>query len=466
MAVQRSRSVFPAPVLPSAASVSRAVLAEVFGPPGERSFQVRFWDGSLEGPSRATPFTLVLKRPGALRRMLLPPTELRVGEAYLRDDFDVEGDLESAAAIMGDISRLQGPGALARVLPRLLLLPLDLPPPSPTTQAAGPGARKHTQETDARVVRYHYDVGNDFYALWLDERMVYSCAYFRSGGETLDEAQEAKLELICRKLRLEAGEQVLDIGCGWGGFLIHAAGRYGVNGLGITLSEAQAQLARERVAAAGLSDRVRIEVRDYRDLPGDARFDKIVSVGMVEHVGRVNLPTYFARAHRLLKPGGLFLNHGIVHPRPDPVRNPIHAALLRATWPHTSFIERYVFPGGELVTPGAILHDAEVAGFETRDVESLREHYALTLRHWVRRLETRHDEATALVGEATYRVWRLYMAGMARAFATGFNGVIQALLAKPRADGRVALPLTREDVYQTRGASLDWLQSGVPQEIE
>jgi cyclopropane-fatty-acyl-phospholipid synthase len=275
--------------------------------------------------------------------------------------------------------------------------------------------------------------------------MVYSCAYFKTGTETLDEAQEAKLEFICRKLRLRPGETLLDIGCGWGGLVMHAAEHYGVNALGITLSEPQAELARKRIAEAGLGDRCRVEVLDYRDVPPKEKFDKIVSVGMFEHVGRKNLPLYFEQTLRHLAPGGLFLNHGIV----DLAARPAGAAsrLAAKMWRSGSFIEKYVFPDGELVAPGDVIRFAEDAGFETRDVESLREHYALTLRHWVRRLESRHDEAVRMVGEATYRVWRLYMAGCAHGFARGSLGIVQTLFSKPREDGATVLPPTRADLY-------------------
>lgn len=451
IAQHRSRSTVLGPLGLTQAGVARGVLAVLFGSPASRPFRVRLWDGSVEGPAGATAFTLVIQRPGALRRMLLPPTELNLGEAYLRDDFDVEGDLETATGLMDALTRTWSPAALAGLLPRLLLLPTDDLPGRPGARKTDIQAGRHSRDTDLEAVRFHYDVSNDFYKLWLDERLVYSCAYFRTGEESLDEAQEAKLDLICRKLRLQPGERLLDIGCGWGGLLIHAAERYGVSGVGVTLSEAQAELARERILARGLADRVRVEVRDYRDLPGGSNFDKIVSVGMFEHVGREHLPEYFAQAYRLLRPGGLFLNHGIIHPRPDPARHPVHQAILRFTWRYTSFLERYVFPGGELVTPGTVLSDAEAAGFETRDLESLREHYVLTLRHWVRRLEANHEEVAAVVGEGTYRIWRMYMAAVSRSFNIGLDGLVQVLFSKPHADGRTELPRTREDLYLEPG---------------
>ena len=427
-------------------TVTLAVLEDLFGPPAERTFSLRLWDGTIEVPGHEPRFTLVLNRPGALRRMLLPPTELALGEAYLRDDFDVEGNLERATELADVLAaRLRSPALLASLARRLRRLPADDAPENEGSRAPGRlKGRLHSRSRDAAAVRSHYDVGNEFYALWLDRRMVYSCAYFETGEEGIDTAQEAKLDLICRKLRLKPGESLLDIGCGWGSLVLHAAERYGVRATGITLSEHQADFARARIAEAGLTDRCRIEVRDYRDLPRGSVFDKVVSVGMFEHVGRARLPTYFSQAYRLTRPGGFFLNHGIVtlSSRPSPLR-----MVERALSQRTSFIQRYVFPDGELVPPAEVLRFAEAAGFETRDVESLREHYALTLRRWVGRLEQHHDEAVRLVSEQTYRVWRLYMSGSARGFATGRIGIIQALFSKSGESGHSNLPLTRKDLY-------------------
>ena len=434
---------------------ARAILAELFGPPAGRPFAVRLWDGSVEGPSQdRARFTVVLRRPGALRRMLLPPSQLALGEAYLRDDVDVEGDLEAASALADLLSeRLVSPSLHLRLLPHLLALPTDDLPRSadgrrPAARLVG---RRHARRRDAAAVRAHYDAGNDFYALWLDRKMVYSCAYFPTGAEDLDAAQAAKLEYTCRKLRLRPGEHLLDIGCGWGGLIEHAAVHHGVRATGITLSQPQAELARERLARAGLTDRCRIEVRDYRDLPDGARFDKVVSVGMVEHVGRSQLPTYFARAHRLTRPGGLFLNHGIVVGPADRPGGLLDRARRRL-WGEGAFVQEYVFPDGELVPSGVMVAAAEEAGFEARDLENLRGHYALTLRHWVGRLEARRAEAVASVGERVYRTWRLYMAASARGFATGRIGVVQLLLAKPDREGSAGLPPTRADLYRPDGA--------------
>lgn len=432
-------------------STARAVLEDLFGPSSRRSFAVRLWDGTVEGPGEGHEphFMLTLQRPGALRRMLWPPTELALGEAYLRDDFDVEGNLEEAAELSELIAaRLRSPTVLARLVRRLRTLPSDDLPENADIRRSRRRitGRRHSRGRHAAAVRSHYDAGNDFYALWLDRRMTYSCAYFETGEEDIDAAQEAKLDYICRKLRLKHGESILDIGCGWGSLVLHAAERYGVQATGITLSEPQADLARRRIAAAGLPDRCRVEVRDYRDLPQGASFDKVVSVGMFEHVGRAKLPTYFAQAHRLTRPGGLFLNHGIVELSLPSAA--LARAVRRALGARTSFIKHHVFPNGELVAPAEVLRFAEAAGFETRDVESLREHYILTVRRWVRRLEAQHEEAARLADEHTYRVWRLYMAASARAFVTGRIGIVQALFCKVGEDGFCDLPLTRKDLYQ------------------
>ena len=291
-----------------------------------------------------------------------------------------------------------------------------------------------SKEHDARSIAHHYDVSNDFYALFLDPLMVYTCAYYRDSDGKLEQAQEDKLDLVCRKLRLKPGERVLDIGCGWGALAMYAAARYGVEVLGVTLSEPQARLAGERIEAAGLADRVRIEVRDYREVVDPEGFDKLVSIGMFEHVAREALPGYFETCFRLLRPGGVFLNHGIGEPPKVAERR------------GGSFTMAYVFPDCDLVPISTSLAAAEGAGFEVRDVESLREHYVLTARAWKRQLEAARDQALELVDEPTYRTWRLAMAGCAYGFATHRLNVWQSLLGKPER-GRSGLPLTREDWY-------------------
>jgi cyclopropane-fatty-acyl-phospholipid synthase len=381
--------------------------------------------------------------------MFVPPSELALGEAYLRDDFDVEGSLEAATMLQESIAGvLKSPLLLGRILSLLLSLPTDdLHPERVKGGVKGLSGRIHSRGRDAVAVRHHYDTGNGFYSLWLGHRMVYSCAYFETGAESINQAQEAKLDMICRKLRLQPSETLLDIGCGWGALVKFAAEHYDVRATGITLSAPQAEIARESVRAAGLQDRVTIEVLDYRDMPRRVEFDKVVSVGMFEHVGRVRLPAYFREAFRLTKPGGLFLNHGIAL---GPLHNRgVPAVLESLLWKEGAFVQKYVFPDGELMLPGEAIDIAEGAGFETRDVENLREHYTLTLRHWVRGLEEHHDEAVSLVGEETYRVWRLYMSGSAYAFDSGNISVVQALFSRPDGHGKAHLPLTRKSMYES-----------------
>jgi cyclopropane-fatty-acyl-phospholipid synthase len=404
-----------------------------------RDFPIRLWDGTTSEPAPGgrAPFTLVLTHPGALWRMIWPPGELTAAEAFVRGDFDVEGDLVAALS-WRDRLRL-GPREVLALLRHAPALARARGAP-PVERAARLRGEKHSRGRDAAAVRHHYEVGNDFYALWLDRRMVYSCAFFPEPRATLDAAQEAKLELVCRKLRLREGERLLDIGCGWGGLVAYAAERHGVRALGVTLSPAQAEAARGRVKALGLAARCRIEVADYRTLR-DEPFDKIASVGMVEHVGVAELPRYFREAARLLRPGGLFLNHGIAPavPRDSSLRS----RLLR----EGGFVQRYVFPDAELPFLHETASAAVDAGLELRDVESLREHYALTLRQWLSRLERREAEAVRLAGATTYRIWRLYLAGAAADFERGQNTIYQALYVRPE-HGRSGLPLTREDLHR------------------
>jgi len=400
----------------------------------KRDFQVRLWDGTSWGAQRQPRFTLVLKHPGALRTMFLSPSELSMGEAYIYDDFDIKGDIEAgfelAEYVLGRERSLQERPDLNR---RLRRLP-DSYHPRTSLRTLGLGGELHSRDRDSRAISCHYDLPAQFYALWLDQRMVYSCAYFAMPEEDLDSAQERKLDYICRKLRLRPGERLLDIGCGWGGLIMHAATHYGVRAVGITLSVPQAEVARERLREAGLGDRCRVEVVDYRDVDHDQPYDKIVSVGMFEHVGESLLPEYFCRARDLLRAGGVFLNHGIAS-----------SATYRRQGP--SFVDRYVFPDGELVSISTSLRAAESSGLEVRDVESLREHYALTLHHWLRRLEAQADEARRITDDTTYRIWRLYMAGAAHGFRSGRLNLYQSLLAKPLR-GQSGLPLTREDWYR------------------
>ncbi len=296
----------------------------------------------------------------------------------------------------------------------------------------------HRKRANRLNIAHHYDVSNAFYRMWLDERMVYSCAYFRQDGDTLEAAQLQKLEHICRKLRLAPGERFLDIGCGWGALLFHAAERYGVDGTGITLSQNQFDQATREIAARGLAGRVRVELRDYLDLPDDPVYDKVASVGMFEHVGVNRFPRYFGKIHSVLKPGGLVLNHGIT-------LNLVDAESLGSGI--SDFVEDYVFPGGQLTHVARVVEGMAREGLETIDAESLREHYARTLWHWVERLEANAEAARAEVGDARYRIWRIYMAGSAHAFDRGWLSLWQVLAGKPLTNGRLPHPLTRDYMY-------------------
>jgi len=436
------------------ATIQRAVslLDRLFPPP--RPFGLRLWDGTELRAAGYPAFGLVLKHPGALRHMFIPPIELSLGEAFIYGDFDIEGDIFSAFPVMDSLAtQAYSPGDLANLARDVLALP-DAGPDRPANARGRARLRGalHSRERDRAAIQYHYDVGNDFYSFWLDRHMQYSCAYFPTGAEDLDTAQERKLEHICRKLRLKPGERLLDIGCGWGGLALYAAENWGVHVLGVTLSQNQMSYANTH-----LTDRVSVKLQDYRDL-GAESFDKIVSVGMFEHVGQNHLPEYFGQAYRLLKPGGLFLNHGISRRAPvppaargsDPHRNerPTNwqKFVERSIWGSGAFVERYVFPDGELTPVSQVNAFAEAAGFEVRDMENLREHYALTLRHWVNRLAARQTEAMQWVNEATYRTWRLYMAASAHAFEAGQVNVNQTLLAK-LAGGRANVPNSRADLY-------------------
>jgi cyclopropane-fatty-acyl-phospholipid synthase len=417
---------------------ARSVLQLLLRDYHPRNFAIRFWDGSQWPAETSSPhFTLVLNHPHALRCMLRnSASDLTISESFIRGDLDLEGNIEAAMPLATHLTGHRWPvSTVLQVVWNLFRLPASSRSERNGQQPAKLSGERHSIERDRQAVTYHYNVSNDFYALWLDRRMVYSCAYFETVDEDLDTAQLRKLEFLCRKLRLRPGERLLDIGCGWGGLIIHAAQRYGVDALGITLSQNQAQLANERIARAGLQNHCRVEVRDYRDLNEPGGFDKLISVGMFEHVGENRLPLYFQRAWQLLRPGGVFLNHGIA----------LRANELRPKGP--TFISRYVFPDGDLVPINATLRYAEEAGFEARDLESLREHYALTLRHWARRLELHRDRALQVVDESTFRVWRLFLPGSAYGFATGPLNVYQTLLLKPDG-GRSGLPLTRNDWYR------------------
>lgn len=402
-----------------------------------RTVAVRLWDGTVL-PSDVDPprATLVLNDPDVLASILVPPIDLAAGEAFLHGDLEVEGDLESA------IAAIDGAGAdgspLQRIRAAMDVVALRRRAAARRSEAAATlRGRRHGKRRDRSAIRHHYDLPAEFYRLWLDRRMVYSCGTYPTGDETLDEAQAAKLELICRKLRLRPEHRFLDIGCGWGGLVVYAAERHSVRARGVTLAPEQVAEGRRRIEAAGLTGRAEVEERDYRDLR--ERFDRIASVGMAEHVGRENLESYFRSVWDRLEPGGLMLNHAISR---GPSRTDGSGDVLTG-----AFIQRYVFPDGEIVELPEVLRAAESVGFEVRDVEDLREHYARTLRHWVAGLEANWEAAVDLVGLERARIWRLYMSGSAHQFAHGRLAVHQTLLAKPDADGRVDLPGSRADLY-------------------
>ena len=395
---------------------------------GGRPTGLRFWDGSeLPGPPGAP--VIVVNSPRAIARVIHERSELGFGRAFVAGELEVEGDLgetlklsERFRGIKVDRKDLLEALRAAR---RLNALPLR--EPEPPAAEARLGGRLHSLRRDKQAIEHHYDVSNRFYELVLGPTMVYSCAYFASEDESLDSAQTRKLDVVCRKLNLQPDERLLDVGCGWGSLVIHAATHYGVRAVGVTISPAQAELARARVREAGLEDAIEIRLADYRDTD-DGRYDKVASVGMVEHVGTAQLPGYFAHLRELLKPGGLLLNHGIVRPR-EQKRNP------------KSFAWRFVFPDGELQTLSRILTEMERAGFEPRDTESLREHYALTLRAWFANQLANQEEATREAGEQRERVWRLHNIGAALGFERGDLSVHQVLAVAPGAGH--GLPLAR-----------------------
>ena len=370
-------------------------------------------------PLSPQPEVDVIARTFAGLKALATPALGRLARAYVHNDVDFTGSARRVLAIaermVGDIAH-SSESARGRALTLL-----------------------HRVRGNRSNIAHHYDVSNAFYRMWLDARMVYSCAYFRTADDTLDTAQAQKLDHICRKLRLAEGERFLDIGCGWGALVFWAAENYGVQATGITLSRNQYDHVRSEIAARGLADRVRVELLDYADLPDVEAFDKVASVGMFEHVGPRNYDRYFGKIRRILVPGGFVLNHGITH-------NSLGQRGLGSGI--GEFVEEYVFPGGELAHVSRVNEGLAAQGLEVIDGEALREHYAKTLWHWVDRLEARADDARAEVGEERFRVWRIYMAGSAHAFDRGWMSLWQLLAGKPLADCRLPHPLTREYMYE------------------
>jgi cyclopropane-fatty-acyl-phospholipid synthase len=430
----------------AAASLTPLVEAVLGNPPPIR---LEFWDGSAIEPRPGAEElgTLAFRSPDAIRRIVWSPNEVGLGRAFVMGELDVTGPAAvGGTGTLGDLltavtdalgrrerSHRLDPKAIVRSLAaarELGLLGRPLPPPPEESRLHG---WRHSRRRDAAAIGHHYDVGNDFYRLVLGPSMTYSCARFVDEATTLDEAQAAKHDLVARKLGLHEapGRRLLDVGCGWGSMAIHAAAAYQAEVVGITISQEQAKLARERVDAAGVGHLVEIRLQDYREL-GDERFDAISSIGMAEHVGSAKIDLYFDALHRALRPRGRLLNHAI---------SSVGGSRLK----RGSFVGRYVFPDGELLDVGDTVLAMERAGFEVRDVESLREHYARTLRAWVANLEAHWDEAVAAASEARARIWRLYMAASAVGFTDGGIAIHQVLGVVPTPEGDAGMPLTRRD---------------------
>jgi cyclopropane-fatty-acyl-phospholipid synthase len=404
-----------------------ALVDDVLG--GDLPIAVEAYDGSRSGPVDA-PATIVIRTPDALRRIVTAPGELGLARAYVSGDLELQGSIWALLELRDRIPEVQlEPKMMLRLVHELGGW-REVRPVAPPAEEVRLRGRRHSKSRDAAAISHHYDVSNAFYRLVLGPSLTYSCAVWHDPDDTLEAAQANKYELICRKLDLRPGMRLLDVGCGWGGMVMHAAQHHGVNAVGITISRQQAELAEKRVAEAGLSDQVQIRVQDYREV-ADGPYDGISSIGMFEHVGEARLAEYFACLRRLLRPEGRLLNHGISRP----------ARNEKARLPRRSFINRYVFPDGELHEVGRVISITQDAGLEVRHVESLREHYALTLRRWVANLEEHWDEAVAEVGAPRARVWRLYMAGSAVNFEAGRTQVHQALSVPREPGGRSGLPL-------------------------
>jgi cyclopropane-fatty-acyl-phospholipid synthase len=403
-----------------------ATFASLLG--GDLAVGIRAWDGSYAGPPDAAT-TVILRSPDAVRRVLSSLGELGFGRAYVAGDIDFDGDIYVVLAALRDglvdaFRRPQSWAALARLVRGTGGLRRAPEPPPEEARLHG---RQHSRSRDAAAIAHHYDVSGEFYRLVLGPTMTYSCAVWEDPSVGLDAAEEAKYELICRKLGLAPGMRLLDVGCGWGGMAMHAARNFGVRAVGVTLSREQADLARRRVADAGLADQVEIRMADYREVD-DGPYEAISSIGMFEHVGEGELGRYFSRMYALLAPQGRLLNHGISRPAGVGPMGP------------NSFFSRYVFPDGELVEIGTVVSAVQHAGLEVRHLENLREHYALTLRAWVRNLEENHTEAVRLAGAGRVRVWHLYLAASALGFESGELEIHQTLAVRA-ADGTSGMPL-------------------------
>jgi len=422
---------------------SLAVLQDLVGGYTPRDFAVRFWDGTTWGPGPDQPanFTLVLNHPGSLRKMFWPPRFLSLAQAYIYDDFNVEGDLVAFAGFLRYLAERAPTFSLLERMKlgwRLWNLP-RVDRPRTGRQAARLSGKMHSRERDREAISYHYDVSNEFYSLFLDSRMLYTCATFADPNDDLETAQLRKLDLVCRKLRLKSGERFLDLGCGWGGLTLYAAREYGVEALGVTLSKCQAEWAREKIRAAGLENRCRVELIDYRDLDESQPFDKIATLEMIEHAGPEQFPIYFQKCWKLLRPQGSLLNQQIT------------LAGFHGLRPTVDFTHKYVFPDAKLTPVSFTQQEAIKVGFEVRDVENFREEYTLTLSHWIQRLEARHDDAVRATDEATYRIFRLYLAGACFGYLKNVYNLHHTLFVKPDTSAASGYPLTREDWYRGNG---------------
>ena len=411
----------------------KLILQLLEGAPEENKVSVELWNGEKVW-GRGNRLRIKVKKPWALREALESFSDLSLAESYIYGLIDLEGDIYPIFPIADWlVEKFKG----IREKLKLWRIVRRIPKLEELRKCrAEVEGELHSIERDKRAVQYHYDVSNEFYRLFLDKNMVYSCGYFKSLSDSLDKAQEQKVDYICRKLRLKEGERFLDIGCGWGTLIIHASKKYRTRSVGITLSKNQYEFVKERIKEEGLEDRCTVLLADYRELSDWNYFDKIASVGMFEHVGEKRALTYFSQAYKLLKHGGLFLNHAI------------SSSYKEFGKPPSQFIRKYVFPDGELLPIYLTIKNAERAGFEVRDVESLREHYALTLMHWVKNLENNYERAVEVAGEVKYRIWRLYMASSAYQFLTARIGVYQTLLVKTHPSGESGFPLTRDYLYR------------------
>jgi cyclopropane-fatty-acyl-phospholipid synthase len=379
--------------------------------------RIKLWSGKDYELGPDPMVTVTVPKATALR-YLVAPDLAQLGEAYVEGHIDLDGSVHDVFQVGAKLARVSTGGGVLAPLAKLAA---------------------HTRSRDKEAIEYHYDVSNDFYALWLDRNMVYSCAYFKSADDSLDRAQEQKLDHILAKLMLAPGERFLDIGCGWGALIFRAVEKFGAHAVGITLSRNQHDYVREKIRAKGLAERCEVRLQDYRDVPAEGGYDKIASVGMFEHVGLKNLGVYFTRIRELLKDGGLALNHGITSVDPDS-----RGVGLGAS----DFIGRYVFPDGELPHLSLVEREMSAAGFEVTDVESLRRHYAMTTGSWASRLEAQKEKARAIAGEKRYRIWSVYLAGCAHAFAHGWINIYQVLAGKASGAGISRLPLTRDYMYR------------------